>query len=240
MMIGTERGPRDRVRDQRIDKIVELASPATLLAELPLGEEREQAVVRGRDEVVAALRRDDDRLIVVVGPCSVHDADAALDYAGRLAAAAERNRDDLLIVMRVYFEKPRTTVGWKGLINDPHLDGTCDVNAGLRMARAAAARDPRPRPADRLRVPRPDHAAVHLRPRSPGARSAPARPRARSTASSARGLSMPIGFKNSHRRQRPGRGRRRPRRRRLARVRRHRRRRHPGDPSTPPATPTAT
>ena len=82
------------------------------------------------------LRRADDRLMVVVGPCSVHDVDAALDYAGRLAAAAERHADDLLVVMRVYFEKPRTSIGWKGLINDPHLDGTGDVNAGLRVARA--------------------------------------------------------------------------------------------------------
>ncbi len=136
MMIGTDQGPRDRVRDQRIDKIVELASPATLLAELPLGEEREQAVVSGREEVVDVLRRDDDRLMVVVGPCSVHDVDAALDYASRLAAAAERNADDLLVIMRVYFEKPRTSIGWKGLINDPHLDGSGDVNAGLRVARA--------------------------------------------------------------------------------------------------------
>ena len=90
MMIGTEQGTRDRVRDQRIDKIVELASPAALLEELPLGDEREQAVVRGRGEVVDVLERSDDRLMVVVGPCSVHDVDAALDYAGRLAAAAER------------------------------------------------------------------------------------------------------------------------------------------------------
>ena len=135
MMIGTEQGRRDRVRDQRIDRIVELASPATLLAELPLGDEREQAVVRGREEVVGVLGREDDRLMVVVGPCSVHDVDAALDYAGRLAAAAERHADDLLVVMRVYFEKPRTSIGWKGLINDPHLDGSADVNAGLRIAR---------------------------------------------------------------------------------------------------------
>ena len=98
--------------------------------------------------------------------------------------------------MRVYFEKPRTTTGWKGLINDPHLDGSGDVNVGLHTARRLLLEVTRPRPADRLRVPRPDHAAVHLRRRSPGARSAPARPRARSTASSASGLSMPVGFKN--------------------------------------------
>src|SRR3954449_10235602 len=136
MVIGTEQGARDRVRDQRIDRIVELASPSTLLEELPLGEQRERAVVRGREEVVDVLAGADDRLMVVVGPCSVHDVEAALDYAGRLAAAAERHADDLLVVMRVYFEKPRTSIGWKGLINDPHLDGTGDVNAGLRVARA--------------------------------------------------------------------------------------------------------
>jgi len=135
MMIGTDQGTRDRVRDQRIDRIVELASPAALLAELPLGAEREQAVVSGRQEVVDVLSRADDRLMVVVGPCSVHDVDAALDYASRLAAVAERHAEDLLVVMRVYFEKPRTSIGWKGLINDPHLDGSGDVNAGLRVAR---------------------------------------------------------------------------------------------------------
>jgi len=135
MMIGTEQAARDRVRDQRIDRIVELASPATLLGELPLGDAREQAVVRGRAEVVEVLAGADDRLLVVVGPCSVHDVEAALEYAGRLAAAAEERSEDLLVVMRVYFEKPRTSIGWKGLINDPHMDGSGDVNAGLRLAR---------------------------------------------------------------------------------------------------------
>jgi 3-deoxy-7-phosphoheptulonate synthase len=136
MVIGTERGARDRVRDQRIARIVELVSPATLLGELPLGEEREQAVVRGRGEVGNVLDAADDRLMVVVGPCSVHDVEAALDYASRLAQAAKGLHDHLLVVMRVYFEKPRTTIGWKGLINDPHLDGSGDVNEGLRTARA--------------------------------------------------------------------------------------------------------
>src|ERR1700675_1381772 len=106
MMIGTEREARERVRDQRIARIVELVSPATLLGELPLGEEREQAVVRGREEVGKGLDAADDRLRVVVGPCSVHDVEAALDYAGRLARTAAGLREDLLVVMRVYFEKP--------------------------------------------------------------------------------------------------------------------------------------
>jgi 3-deoxy-7-phosphoheptulonate synthase len=135
MMIGTEQGTHDRVRDLRIERIVELLAPATLLEELPLGEQREQAVVRGRAEVGAVLDAADDRLLVVVGPCSVHDVDAALDYGARLAEAAQGLSEDLLVVMRVYFEKPRTTTGWKGLINDPHLDGSGDVNAGLHTAR---------------------------------------------------------------------------------------------------------
>jgi 3-deoxy-7-phosphoheptulonate synthase len=136
MAIGANKeAMRDRVRDQRIERVVELVAPEVLLGERPLGEERAKAVVRGREEVVAVLDRSDDRLLVVVGPCSVHDPAAALDYAKRLSEKAEELSDDLLIAMRVYFEKPRTTTGWKGLINDPHLDGSGDVNAGLRIAR---------------------------------------------------------------------------------------------------------
>jgi 3-deoxy-7-phosphoheptulonate synthase len=136
MIAGMEsQRTRDSVRDRRIKRVVELLPPATLLDELPLTEGRAAAVVRGRKEVAAVLDREDDRLLVVAGPCSVHDPEAALDYAHRLAAVAADLGDDLLVAMRVYFEKPRTTVGWKGLINDPHLDGSGDVNSGLRIAR---------------------------------------------------------------------------------------------------------
>ena len=135
MMIGVTEKTRDRVRDRRIERIVELAPPATLLEELPLGDAREDVVVSGRDAVVDVLAGDDDRLLVVVGPCSVHDVEAALEYAQQLSLKAEEHGDDLLVAMRVYFEKPRTTTGWKGLINDPHLDGSGDVNTGLRLAR---------------------------------------------------------------------------------------------------------
>ena len=135
MVIGVKEQARDRVRDLRIDRIVELAPPGMLLEELPLGEDREGFVVDGRAAVAEVLNGGDDRLLVVVGPCSVHDADAALEYARGLAESAKTLGDDLLIVMRVYFEKPRTTTGWKGLINDPHLDGSGDVNAGLNLAR---------------------------------------------------------------------------------------------------------
>jgi 3-deoxy-7-phosphoheptulonate synthase len=136
MIIGMQKGAkRDLVRDQRIAKVVELAPPEKLLEELPLGPERVKAIVKGRQEVVDVLTGKDSRLLVVVGPCSVHDPKAALEYARRLAAKMEDLSDRLLIVMRVYFEKPRTTTGWKGLINDPHLDGSGDVNAGLHIAR---------------------------------------------------------------------------------------------------------
>lgn len=125
----------EHVRDRRIAHAVALRSPADLLGELPLGEERETVVMRGREEVEAILAGEDDRLLAVVGPCSVHDVDAAREYAGRLAAKASELAPDLCVAMRVYFEKPRTTIGWKGLINDPHLDGSGDVNTGLRLAR---------------------------------------------------------------------------------------------------------
>jgi 3-deoxy-7-phosphoheptulonate synthase len=125
----------DHVRDQRIAWVTGLTSPGVLLDEQPLAPGSEEFVLRGRSAVADVLNRLDDRLLVVVGPCSVHDPDAALDYARRLSATASEHKDDLLVVMRVYFEKPRTTTGWKGLINDPHLDDTGDVNEGLRLAR---------------------------------------------------------------------------------------------------------
>src|SRR5829696_6572849 len=123
------------VRDQRIGRIVPLVSPGELLDDLPLSAEQEEFVLSKRAEVSGILDRDDDRLLVVVGPCSVHDVHAALEYAQRLGARAEELRGDLCVAMRVYFEKPRTTTGWKGLINDPHLDGSRDVNFGLHTAR---------------------------------------------------------------------------------------------------------
>ena len=124
-----------RVRDQRIGRVVELISPAQILEDLPLSDRQEDMVLGHRSEVARILDRDDDRLLVVVGPCSVHDVEAALEYARRLSARAADLSDDLCVAMRVYFEKPRTTIGWKGLINDPHLDGSGDVNVGLQMAR---------------------------------------------------------------------------------------------------------
>jgi 3-deoxy-7-phosphoheptulonate synthase len=125
----------DAVRDQRIERLESLISPRQLLEELPLSPAQTEVVLRGRAQTHAVLDREDDRLLVVVGPCSVHDVDATVDYARRLSQEAERLRSELLVTMRVYFEKPRTTTGWKGLINDPHLDNSGDVNTGLRWAR---------------------------------------------------------------------------------------------------------
>jgi 3-deoxy-7-phosphoheptulonate synthase len=124
-----------RTRDLRIESFRPLIPPAILLEELPLSEEASMTVSRGREEVVRILTGEDDRLLLVVGPCSIHDPKAGLDYARRLQALAGELAEDLRIVMRVYFEKPRTTVGWKGLINDPHLDGSFKINDGLRLAR---------------------------------------------------------------------------------------------------------
>ncbi|MBW0093030.1 3-deoxy-7-phosphoheptulonate synthase [Pseudonocardia sp. KRD-184] len=119
----------------RTVRVSPLISPSLLRHDLPVDDGVADTVTRARAEVVDVLDGRDDRLLVVVGPCSIHDPAAALDYAHRLAAQAGRHAGELRIVMRTYFEKPRSTVGWKGLINDPHLDGTFDVNAGLRMAR---------------------------------------------------------------------------------------------------------
>ncbi len=121
--------------DQRIEQISPLLSPSLLRHELPCSPDVVETVARGRDQVTDVLDGRDDRLLVVVGPCSVHDPEAGRDYARRLAAHAGSVSGELRVVMRAYFEKPRTTVGWKGLINDPGLDGTFDVNRGLRTAR---------------------------------------------------------------------------------------------------------
>ena len=124
-----------KTRDVRVEGYRPLIPPAVLLDELPLAEAGSRAIATWRDEIVRVLAGQDDRLVVVVGPCSVHDVSAAEAYATRLREVAQRLSADLRIVMRVYFEKPRTTVGWKGLINDPRLDGSFRINEGLRLAR---------------------------------------------------------------------------------------------------------
>ena len=185
----------DRTADLHVSGFATLPSPSEVIGELPVDDDLSVVVSRARDEVRAIMSGADDRLLVVVGPCSIHDTDAGLEYARRLASEAERHRDDLLIVMRTYFEKPRTTVGWKGLINDPHLDGSHDIEAGLRLARGFL------RDVTALGLP---CATEFLEPISPqytadliawgaiGARTTESQIH-RQLAS---GLSMPIGFKN--------------------------------------------
>lgn len=121
--------------DLRVLRMEPLPTPREVRADLPLPETSAELVDRSRREVQDVLAGRDDRLLVVVGPCSVHDPVAALDYARRLAVQAQRLEDDLLVVMRVYFEKPRTTTGWKGLVNDPDMDGSYDIPRGLRLGR---------------------------------------------------------------------------------------------------------
>ena len=119
----------------RIKSILPVSTPAQVQGELPLSEAAARTVYETRREIQDVLHSRDSRLLVIVGPCSIHDPVAALDYARRLKSLREELRQDLLIVMRVYFEKPRTTVGWKGLINDPGLDDSFDINRGLRTGR---------------------------------------------------------------------------------------------------------
>lgn len=121
--------------DLRIEGLRPLLPPAILMEELPLCDAGTETVAHGRETIGKVFRGEDPRLLVVVGPCSIHDPAAGLEYAGRLAEAAKRHQGELVIAMRVYFEKPRTIVGWKGLINDPKLDDSFDINHGLRAAR---------------------------------------------------------------------------------------------------------
>jgi 3-deoxy-7-phosphoheptulonate synthase len=126
-------------RNLRVESVRPLLSPAILLEEIPLSDAAADTVAGARRQIADILAGADDRLLVVVGPCSIHDPAAAEEYAGRLQELSRRLAGELCVVMRVYFEKPRSTVGWKGLINDPGLDGTFQINKGLRAARALLA-----------------------------------------------------------------------------------------------------
>ena len=123
------------LENTRVRGVTRLITPAQIKEQLPASPEQMATVHKGREQASAILRGDDDRLLVVCGPCSIHDPDAALDYARRLAALSREVADKYFVVMRMYFEKPRTTVGWKGLINDPLLDDSCDMARGIALAR---------------------------------------------------------------------------------------------------------
>jgi len=126
---------RHRTSDLRITQIEELVPPSRVRRELPIDDAAVKTVSQTRQAIRAVLQGKDDRLVVIFGPCSIHDTEAAKEYAARLRTVRDRLAAELIIAMRVYFEKPRTTVGWKGLINDPHLDGTFRINEGIRIAR---------------------------------------------------------------------------------------------------------
>ena len=126
---------KTKTEDLRILEIADVITPAQLHEEYPVDNGVSATVTQARQEIHSILAGEDDRLLVVVGPCSIHDPKAALEYAQRLHGVREELQKELLIVMRVYFEKPRTTVGWKGLINDPNLDNSFEINKGLRLAR---------------------------------------------------------------------------------------------------------
>jgi 3-deoxy-7-phosphoheptulonate synthase len=124
-----------RTQDLHVKEIVPLLSPRAIKAVAPVSEAMNATVAHARERVIRILRQEDPRLLVVIGPCSIHDEKSALEYAARLSALQKELADKMEIVMRVYFEKPRTTIGWKGLINDPHLDGSQDIETGLKIAR---------------------------------------------------------------------------------------------------------
>jgi len=182
--------------DLRIAGLRPLLPPAILLEELPVSEAAAATVATTRREAEAVIRGEDQRLLVVVGPCSIHDPAAALEYAERLLGLRARLGDDLLLVMRVYFEKPRTTVGWKGLINDPDLDGSFAINKGLRLARRLLrdlAELGMPSGTELLDTITPQFIADLVAWGAIGARTTESQIH-RELAS---GLSMPVGFKNS-------------------------------------------
>ena len=181
--------------DLRIEKIRPLIPPAILMEDLPLTEAASTTVAESRVAIARCLRGHDDRLVVVVGPCSIHDVAAAREYAQRLRGLATQLADALMVVMRVYFEKPRTTVGWKGLINDPHLDGTFKVNDGLHLARSLLldlAEMGLPSGCEFLDTITPQYIADLVSWGAIGARTTESQVH-RELAS---GLSVPVGFKN--------------------------------------------
>jgi 3-deoxy-7-phosphoheptulonate synthase len=185
-----------RTDDLRIEGLRPLIPPAILMEELPLGEKASECVALGRRAIQRILDREDDRLVVVAGPCSIHDPVAAREYAERLAKVSREHAADLCVVMRVYFEKPRTTVGWKGLINDPHLDESFAINEGLRLARRLlldVAELGLPAGCEFLDTIIPQFIADVVSWGAIGARTSESQVH-RELAS---GLSMPVGFKNA-------------------------------------------
>jgi len=187
--------PAVPLENLRVRDVTRLISPLRIKTEYPASASQVDTVLRGREEARAILRGEDDRLLVIVGPCSIHDPGAAMEYARRLAALRHELEDRLLIVMRVYFEKPRTTVGWKGLINDPLMDDSCDVAGGIALARKTLL------DIAELGLPAGTEFLDPIIPQYPSDLISWSAIGARTTESQthremASGLSMPVGFKN--------------------------------------------
>jgi 3-deoxy-7-phosphoheptulonate synthase len=185
----------EKTYDIRVEKFEPLISPSQLKDQLPLNETSHRTVVEGRRAISSILDGTDPRLLVIAGPCSIHDEAMALEYARRLKELSETVVDTMLLVMRVYFEKPRTNVGWKGLINDPRLDGSCDINTGLQKARSLLVRVTEmgvPTATEMLDPIVPQYIAGLICWAAVGARTT----ESQTHREMASGLSMPVGFKN--------------------------------------------
>ena len=185
-----------RTDDLRIAQINELISPQQLIADIGVSDVAAETVATARQTIHRILNREDDRLLVIAGPCSIHDPSAALDYAARLKQAADELAGELFVVMRVYFEKPRTTVGWKGLINDPDLDNSFQINKGLHLARqllADLANRGLPAGTEFLDLISPQYFADLVSWGAIGARTTESQTHRELTS----GLSCPVGFKNA-------------------------------------------
>ena len=181
--------------DVRVKDFIPLVSPTALKTELPVSDKSAHAVIEGRQAIQDIIDKKDQRMLIVTGPCSIHDEKAALDYAERLMHLSREVHDTLLLVMRVYFEKPRTTVGWKGLINDPGLDGSCDMSQGLRRARTLLMQITEmglPTATELLDPITPQYIAGLVCWTAIGARTT----ESQTHREMASGLSMPVGFKN--------------------------------------------
>jgi 3-deoxy-7-phosphoheptulonate synthase len=185
-----------QTQNLNIDQVTELIPPCDLKAEIPASEKSIQVVAQSREEIKAIINGTDQRQFLIVGPCSIHDEKAALDYATRLQKVIKQYRSKLYIIMRVYFEKPRTTIAWKGLINDPHLNNTFDLPTGLRKARQLLSR------VSEMGIPTATELLDPIVPQYISDLVSWAAIGARTTESQthremASGLSMPVGYKNS-------------------------------------------
>jgi len=181
--------------DVHVEAFIPLVSPNRMQDEIPMTEKASETVLTAREQIGNILNKRDKRLLIVTGPCSIHDEPAALEYAERLAKLKKRVEESMLLVMRVYFEKPRTTTGWKGLINDPCMDGTCDMSAGLRRARSLLLKITEmgiPTATEMLDPIIPQYIAGLVCWTAIGARTT----ESQTHREMASGLSMPVGFKN--------------------------------------------